>query len=120
MHTDRVKGTLAAGALLGVLAIGGLPALAHTMAADEPTAADAADAWQPGDGAPPWSNGHHRGQAEKGQTPRGKTAKGRTHHGAAMREWAHCLAGAEKPSAEWKKVCGPKPTPPGHLKHPRR
>ena len=122
-----MKGILAAGAILGVLAVGGLPAFALTMAAD-PSSGSGSTAdtqtWQPGDGAPPWSDGRHaKGHAKwhqgesdddvrgAGELPPGLAKTGKTHHGAQMRDWAHCMAGAEKPTDH---KCGAKPTPPGH------
>ena len=116
-----MKGLVATTAVLGVLAIGGLPALALTLAVEEtgpdaePTTTlveDTDDTNRPG--PPPWAQGRgpdeERGgdeddsEAEDEGTPgwaRGDDAPppgwirnhaGATPHGWAVREWAHCRA----------------------------
>jgi hypothetical protein len=159
-----VKGLWVAAAVLGALLIGGIPALALTLAADESSSSSASgEAWQPGDGAPPWANGHGATQdkagkdkaekkaddadgtepakPEKPQRAHGPKAERGNGHGAQMREWAHCVAAAEKPadSAEPgddasdgtsqsagpedaddgfhpEQACGKRPATPGQLK----
>ncbi len=115
-----MRGLLATTAVLGVLAIGGLPALALTLAADEtdpaqePATTLAEDTGRPG--PPPWAQGRGPGedrgdeddgaepededgppawaQGEDRQPPPGwaRNHPGRTPHGWAVREWALCLA----------------------------
>jgi hypothetical protein len=115
-----VRGLLAATAVVGVLAIGGLPTLALTLA-DEETGSDrstAASQQQPG--PPPWAHGKARGHEKRsgddrahqdkqkdkaghpgwmrhdGRVPPGwaRNHAGRTPHGWAMRAWAHCVVDA--------------------------
>ena len=117
-----MRGLVATTAVLGVLAIGGLPALALTLAAEEtgpdaePTTTlveDPDDTGRPG--PPPWAQGRGPGgdrdddgsdaqgedegtppwaQGEDRQPPPGWTRNhgGATPHGWAVREWASCLA----------------------------
>jgi hypothetical protein len=119
-----MRGVVAATAVLGVLTVGGLPAAALVVAAEETRTPDAAVA-QERTGPPPWANGQARGHDEdKGkagqdEAPRatrpendekregaqrgrrdgpppgwGRHHQGRSPHGWAVREWARCLAGA--------------------------
>lgn len=116
-----MKGLVATTAVLGVLAIGGLPALALTLASEEtgpdtePTTTlveDADDTGRPG--PPPWAQGRGPGEdrgdegdsetedeGEPGwarggndEPPPGwaRNHDGRIPHGWAVREWASCLA----------------------------
>lgn len=117
-----MKGLVATTAVLGVLAIGGLPALALTLAAEEtgpdaePTTTlveDADDTGRPG--PPPWAQGRGPGeerggeddseteddegdppawaQRQDGAPPPGWARNHEgTPHGWAVREWASCLA----------------------------
>lgn len=77
-----MKGLLAATAVLGVLAIGGLPTLALTLADNETgadTAAQVDSADQPG--PPPWAHGHAKGHQKDGK-PAKKDKAGRDEQGA--------------------------------------
>lgn len=109
-----MRGLLATTAVLGVLAIGGLPVLALTLAVDETgpgreptTVLEDAD----GPGGPPWAQGEDR------EPPPGwvRNHGGATPHGWAVREWAHCRADAARDGRD-PLTCGAKPTSPGHLK----
>lgn len=61
-----MKGLLTATAVLGVLAIGGLPVLALNLAADETQPAPSAQVeGTPDDGMPPWGKAHGRDKAGK-------------------------------------------------------
>jgi hypothetical protein len=126
-----MRGVFTATAVLGVLAIGGLPALALTLAADEtaPDEVATTDAGRPG--PPPWAQGRARGhdddkagskadkdvkkaerEAEKGERGRGTEVppgwgrhhQGRSPHGWAVRDWAHCLADAAKALPEGEEL----------------
>lgn len=126
---------------MAALLIGGIPALALTLAADEgsPSSSQAsADEWQPGDGAPPWSK--HRSAGPRADQDKAKPDKamgpkaGRGNgHGVQMRAWAHCVATPEKPAEiasegpepedgasegperrfDPEQACGKRPAPPG-------
>lgn len=116
-----MRGLVATTAVLGVLAIGGLPVLALTLAVDE-TRSDrepvtvleeghGPDGHGPdGRGGPPWAQGEDR------EPPPGwvRNHGGATPHGWAVREWAHCRNDARRQADA--DSCGDKPTPPGHLK----
>ena len=125
-----MRGLVAATAVLGVIAIGGLPALALTLSdAETGTAAQTTADRRPG--PPPWAHGHKAGKADKAdkddkdekaredddraggppgwarhgdQVPPGwaRNHPGKTPHGWAMRVWAHCVAdaAADLPSGE--------------------
>lgn len=128
-----MKGLVATTAVLGALAIGGLPALALTLAVEEsgpaaepattlveetatdedPPARDAGPGWARGATGPPpgWVRNHD----------------GRSPHGWAVREWAHCRSGeadlSGKPDASRSGPqgrpqgdCGQKPVSPGKAK----
>jgi len=125
-------------AVLGALAIGGVPAVAFTLAQAEHGLADtsSSDAAgdKPGNGPPEWANSRHNGQKDSGQKDMGrrddakgaKKDKANRHaakmsslgraHGEAMRMWAACVS----ENAGDKSACDPKPVPPGHLKHPEK
>ena len=115
-----MRGLLATTAVLGVLAIGGLPVLALTLAADETAPAEEPattlvdDTGRPG--PPPWAQGRGPGEdrgeedestdaegegeppawarRQDGAPPPGwaRNHPGKTPHGWAVREWALCLA----------------------------
>lgn len=123
-----MRGFLTATAVLGVLAIGGLPALALTLAADETAPAPSAQVDStPGNGMPPWAQGKAHGRDKAGkdarkadrpadgddgtpgwlkqsEVPPGWTKNhgGQRPHGWNMREWAHCVgdAVADRPEGE--------------------
>ena len=119
-----MRGLVATTAVLGVLAIGGLPALALTLAAEEtrpdaePTTTlvqDPDDTGRPG--RPPWAQGEDR------EPPPGWTRNhgGATPHGWAVREWASCMgdaAAGREPGAQPDPsgACGEKPLSPGQAK----
>jgi hypothetical protein len=133
-----MRGLLAATAVLGVVAIGGLPVLALALA-DAETGPDAGVSAQVSDqvsagalrpGPPPWAHGHGKrdddtddppGWARHGDlVPPGwaKNHAGRSPHGWAVREWAHCVADAAADLDGGQKLdpeaaCGERPTPPG-------
>jgi hypothetical protein len=130
-------------AVLGALAIGGIPAVAFTLAqADHglgsESSGDSAD-HTPGNGPPEWAHsGHHGDKGDKGEAHdegRGwgpwkdkanehaweMSARGRA-HGEAMREWAACVSEhaanqSDDSGFDPEVACGTKPIPPGHLKH---
>ena len=125
---------MAATAVAGVLVIGGLPALALTLA-DQETGSDGTAATAPGQPGPPaWAHGNARGHQKPGKgdkdgapgwtrhdgrVPPGwaRNHDGRAPHGWAMREWAHCVADAAARRADGAKpapeaACGERPTPP--------
>ena len=133
-----MRGLLAATAVLGVVAIGGLPVLALTLADAEtgPDAQVGAAARRPG--PPPWAHGHGKpdqddkaGEDRDGKGPPGwarhghlvppgwaKNHAGRSPHGWAVRDWAHCVADAAADLDSGEKLdpeaaCGERPTPPG-------
>lgn len=149
-----MKGLVAATAVLGVVAIAGLPALALTLASDEtrPGSDETAQVQDGPPGPPPWARARgHEQDKDQGKDPdkdqdkeSGEKTKGpkdgpgarwsdgvppgwakaqghkagRTPHGWAMRDWAHCVAGAAKPEGETfdpEAACGTRPTPPGRL-----
>lgn len=104
-----MRGLVATTAVLGVVAIGGLPALALTLAADEtgPAAERTTTLVEERGSPPPWAQG--------GGTP----------HGWAVRAWAHCVrdhlrdaAGERVPGTapEPRSACGEKPLSPGQAK----
>jgi len=108
-------------AVLGALAIGGIPAIAFTLAQAEhglagTSSGDAADD-KPGNGPPEWANSRHNGDKKQKANKHAEemSSLGRA-HGEAMRKWAACVS----EHAGDKSVCDPKPTPPGHLKHPEK
>lgn len=113
-----MKGLVATTAVLGVLAIGGLPALALTLAADETERAEEpsttlAEGPPDAPGPPPWAQGENR------QPPPGwvRNHGGARPHGWAVREWAHCRADAARSGQAGgpggpEVDCGPKPAPP--------
>lgn len=138
-----MRGLVATTAVLGVLAIGGLPALALTLAAEEtgpgrePATTLVQDSESPGpppwahgrgrpegpgddveaegEGVPPWATGGDR------EPPPGweRNHDGATPHGWAVREWARCVAaeaGDREPGdrLDREAACGPRPVPPGH------
>lgn len=150
---EHMRGLVAATAVLGVLAAGGLPTLGHTPAADGtgPGGDDVTRVRDEGpSGPPPWAMGKAHGRSTTkakdkakdkakgaGEGPKGlKDGRGprwsqgrppglarekgpgadRTPHGWLMRDWAHCVAGADKPKGQRfdpEAVCGTRPTPPG-------
>lgn len=126
-------------AVLGALAIGGVPAVAFTLAqADHPlsstSSGNAADD-KPGHGPPEWANSRHNGEKDKNKSEKAKGPKldkatkhaekmsslGRE-HGEAMRMWAACVSekAGHQPDDDGfdpAVACDTKPIPPGHLKH---
>jgi hypothetical protein len=141
-----MRGLLAATAVLGVVAIGGLPVLALTLA-DAETDRQVSAARPPG--PPPWAHGQGKpdqddepgdddkagkGRDKDGAGPPGwarhgdsvppgwaKNHAGRSPHGWAVREWAHCVADAAADLDSGEKLdpeaaCGARPTPPGALR----
>ena len=120
-------------AVLGALAIGGLPAIAFTLAQAEhglagTSAGDSRDD-KPGNGPPEHANSRHNG--DKDEANGAKKEKANKHaeemsslgraHGEAMRAWAACVsekAGNQSDDAGFdpEVACGAKPIPPGHLK----
>ena len=104
-----MRGVLVAAAVVGALAVGGLPALALVTTSQDGAPAPAAAVRAERAGPPPWAKGPGRGQ-------QGKDKVG---HGTAMREWAHCVGDAARKLDPGEKLdpeaaCGDKPTPPGH------
>jgi hypothetical protein len=115
-----MRGFLASTAVLGVIAVGGVPALGLVMTGEETTPTDQRTATGPEDdreGPPPWARGRggtkkadDEAGADKGPpawasggaggkqrgTPPGwaRNHGGATPHGWAVRAWAHCLADA--------------------------
>lgn len=103
-----MKGLVATTAVLGVLAIGGLPALALTLAAEE-TGRDT---------QPPSTLGWAKGTDREPPPGWVRNHGGATPHGWAVREWAHCRADQAAGRADAEADCGPKPVSPGHAKKP--
>ncbi|MGZ5417162.1 MAG: hypothetical protein ACXWDI_08290 [Nocardioides sp.] len=125
-----MRGLLAATAVVGVLAIGGLPTLALSLADDETGSDRSPAASQREPGPPPWAHGKARGHEKPGQDDRADKDKqkdkagapgwmrhdgqvppgwarnhtGRTPHGWAMRAWAHCVADAAAGLAQGEKL----------------
>jgi hypothetical protein len=118
-----MRGLLAATAAVGVLAIGGLPALALTLAGEEtgPEHRRAAVS-QRAPGPPPWAHEKARGwMRHHDRVPPGwaRNHAGRTPHGWAVRTWAHCVADAAAGLAPGEKLdpvsaCGERPERPHH------
>ena len=141
-----MRGFLASTAVLGVIAVGGVPALGLAMTGEETTPEDQRSAAAPEDereGPPPWARGRGgpkaadeagpdqgppawaRGGADGKQrgTPPGwvRNHGGATPHGWAVRDWAHCLADAAKDlepgqTLDPARACGDKPASPGKVK----
>ncbi len=137
-----MRGILAATAVVGVLAIGGLPALALTLADQETESDRSTAASQRPPGPPPWAHGNARGHEKPGQDDRDKGRQedksgapgwmrhdgrvppgwtrnhaGRPPHGWAMRAWAHCVTDAAAGLDDGEKLdpeaaCGRRPEPP--------
>lgn len=139
-----MKGLVATTAVLGVLAVGGLPALALTLATEEtgpyeePATTLAQDPDRPGpppwahgrggtegsegdveaegEGVPPWATGEDR------EPPPGweRNHGGATPHGWAVREWARCVAeeaGDREPGERLEPGSDcVRPVPPGRAK----
>lgn len=127
--------------VLGALTIGGIPAIAFTLAQAEhglagTNSGDVADD-KPGNGPPPWANSRHNGdKGDKGDKEKGaKKEKSNKHaqkmsalgraHGEAMRKWAACVSDHARNQPDDagfnpEVACGTKPIPPGHLKHASR
>jgi hypothetical protein len=141
-----MRGFLASTAVLGVIAVGGVPALGLVMTGEETTPSDERTATAPKSdrqGPPPWARGRGgaegaddkvgpdqgppawaRGGADGKQrgAPPGwaRNHGGATPHGWAVREWAHCLADASKGLEAGQRpdpaACGEKPVSPGQAK----
>ncbi len=140
-----MRGFLASTAVLGVIAVGGVPALGLVMTGEETTPSDQRTATERDDdreGPPPWARGRGRtkGADDKADADQGPPAwarggaggkqrgtppgwarnhGGATPHGWAVREWAHCVAGASQALEPGRRLdkagaCGEKPTSPGH------
>jgi hypothetical protein len=111
-----MRGIVAATAVLGVVAIAGLPSLALTLA-DDDTGTGTGSSRVERDGPPGWARARH-------DVPPGwaRNHAGAAPHGWAVREWAHCVADAAAHRAEGEKLdpeaaCGARPEPP---RGPRR
>jgi len=117
-----MRGFLASTAVLGVIAVGGVPALGLAMTGEETAPAEQRTATGSEDdreGPPPWARGRGgpKGADDKARPDQGPPAwagggtdgtqrgtppgwarnhGGATPHGWAVREWAHCLADAAK------------------------
>lgn len=120
-----MRGLVTTTAVLGVLAIGGLPALALTLAAEE-TGPDVESTTTLVGGAdhvgkpPPWAQGHGPGE-DRDTRPGVRGGHDEAPHGWAVRQWAHCLADAARDREPGERLdsgseCGGKPVPPGHAK----
>lgn len=109
-----MRGIVAAAAVLGVVAIAGLPTLALTLA-DEETGTGSSRVER--GGPPGWARAGH-------DVPPGwaRNHAGAAPHGWAVREWAHCVADGSAHLADGEKrdpeaACGARPEPP---RGPRR
>jgi hypothetical protein len=117
-----MRGFLASTAVLGVIAVGGVPAIGLAMTGEETAPSEQRTAAAPEgerEGPPPWARGRGgpkgaddkadpdkgppawaRGGADGKQrgTPPGwaRNHGGATPHGWAVRAWAHCVADAAK------------------------
>jgi hypothetical protein len=105
-----MRGVVAATAVLGVVAIAGLPTLALTLA-DEETGPRTGTSRVERGGPPGWARAGH-------DVPPGwaRNHAGAAPHGWAVREWAHCVADAAQLSdgerLDPEARCGAKPKPP--------
>jgi hypothetical protein len=118
-------------AALGVLAVGAVPAIGLSFpGTSSVNPADKNADGKPGYGPPPHAqSGHDADKSKLGKDklredmPNAHAAKmsalGRA-HGEAMRTWSRCVhddAGNDVDGLDPKQACGPKPVPPGHVKH---
>jgi len=118
-----MRGFLASTAVLGVIAVGGVPALGLVMTGEETTPSDqrtATGSEREAEGPPPWA-----AQGKNRTTPPGwaRNHGGAAPHGWAVREWAHCVAAAAQGLEPGQRLdragaCGEKPAPPGQAKKP--